>query len=329
MIRPTAIELNGLRVGSNADSLVVDYVYPGTIDIHIVHGITLKTTGDVKNVRLGRLLAERTAEAVMDDRSWQWEPSAAAKARAWVQHVLVADSLEQSQSYEFEGQVVLVGHRLPPRAAEVSLYAAGFRPSLGTWRAPATDKLRARLPEFVRVLSGDAAASVTQLTVPPGELKERAQHVWMRWHAIFRTALEVGGRTYQVRGRPTLRDNELEIGLRHASSKSELTLRFDVSTHPVLFGVSVGLGDSSLRRELLAWEDLPALAEEIGAAITAQKKGQQTPATAEEARPRAGACRPPWPATRPRDGAFRGTRSIPPAHPSCGGTACGRAPTKP
>lgn len=292
MIRPTAIELNGLRVGSNADSLVVDYVYPGTIDIHIVHGITLKTTGDAKNVRLGRLLAERTAESVMDDRSWQWEPSAAATARAWVQHVLVADSLEQSQSYEFEGQVVLVGHRLPPRAAEVSLYAAGFRPSLGTWRAPATEERRVRLPELVRALGGNAAASAAQLTVPPGELKERAQHVWMRWHAIFRTALEVGGRTYQVRGRPMLRDNELEVELRHASSKSELTLRFDVSTHPLLFGATVELGDSSLRRELLAWEDLPALAEEIGAAVTAQKKGGQIPATAataEEARPHGGA----------------------------------------
>jgi hypothetical protein len=56
---------------------------------------------------------------------------------------------------------------------------------------------------------------------------------------------------------------------------------------------AVELGDDNLRRELLAWEDLPALAEEIGAAITAQKKGPQTPATAttdpEEARPQAGA----------------------------------------
>jgi len=270
--------LNGLFVGYNADSLVVDYVYPGTIDIHIVDGITLKTTGDAKSVRLGRLLVERTAESVMDDRSWQWEQSAAARARAWVQHVLVADSLEQSQSYEFEGQLVLVGHRLPPRAAEVSLYAAGFRPSLGTWRAPATDERRGRLPEFVRALDGDGAASAaTPLTAPPDERKERAQHVWMRWHAIFRTTLEVGGRTYQVRGRPTLRDHALEIELRHASSKSELTIRFDVSTHPLLSDVTVELGDHNLRRELLAWEDLPALAEEIGAAITAQKKGQRTP----------------------------------------------------
>jgi hypothetical protein len=292
VIRPTAIELNGLRVGSNADGLVVDYVYPGTIDIHLAHGITLKTTGDAKHVRLGRLLVERTAESVMDDRSWEWEPSATNKARAWVQHVLVADSLEQSQSYEFEGQVVVVGHRLPPRAAEVSLYAAGFRPSLGTWRAPATDERRAQLPAFVRALSGDAADSAaTPLTTPPGELKERAQHVWMRWHAIFRTALAVGGRTYQVRGRPTLRDNALAIELRHASSKSALTIRFDVSTHPLLSDVTVELGDDHLRREQLAWEDLPALAEEIGAAITAQKKGPRTPTAAttdpNEARPQA------------------------------------------
>jgi hypothetical protein len=300
VIKTFPTELNGLFVGYNADSLVVDYVYPGTIDIHIVDGITLKTTGDAKSVRLGRLLVERTAESVMDDRSWQWEPSAAARARAWVQHVLVADSLEQSQSYEFEGQLVLVGHRLPPRAAEVSLYAAGFRPSLGTWRAPATDERRSRLPEFVRALDGDEAASAaTPLTAPPDERKERAQHVWMRWHAIFRTTLEVGGRTYQVRGRPTLRDHALEIELRHASSKSELTIRFDVSTHPLLSDVTVELGDHNLRRELLAWEDLPALAEEIDAAIMAQKKGQRTPrmdvnraekpAIATTARPRAGA----------------------------------------
>ncbi|MBK7829577.1 hypothetical protein [Nannocystis sp.] len=166
----------------------MDYVYPGTINIHIMHGITLKTTGDAKSVRLGRLLVERTAESVMDDRSWQWEPSAAARARAWVQHVLVADSLEQSQSYEFEGQLVLVGHRLPPRAAEVSLYAAGFRPSLGTWRAPATP--RAAAPEFVRPCGGGGAGEGAGGGGPGGpgrpRGKERARRAWMRWHAIFR-----------------------------------------------------------------------------------------------------------------------------------------------
>ncbi len=290
MIRPTAIELNGLRVGSSADGLIVDYVYPGTIDIHVLHGITLKTTGDAKNVRLGRLLATRTAERIMDDRSWQWEPNAAAKTRAWVQHVLLADSLQQSQSYELEGQVVLVGHRLPPRAAEVSLFAAGFRPSLATWRAAATDERRARLPEFVRALGGDAAASAAQLATPTGEPKERAQHIWMRWHALFQTALELGGRTYQMRGRPTLYDNELEIELRHASSKSKLTLRFDVSKHPVLFGVNLEFGEDRQQREFLAWEDLPALTEEISAAITAQTKGRRPPATAtREVRPQPGA----------------------------------------
>ena len=290
MIRPTAIELNGLRVGSSADSLVVDYVYPGTIDIHVVHGITLKTTGDAKSVRLGRLLTKRTAERIMDDRSWQWEPNAVAKTRAWVQHVLLADSLQQSQSYELEGQVVLVGHRLPPRAAEVSLYAAGFRPSLATWRAAATDERRERLPELVRALGGDAAASAAQLAAPTEQPKERAQHVWMRWHAIFQTALDLGGRPYQMRGRPTLYDNELEIELRHASSKSKLTLRFDVSKHPVLFGVNLELGEDRQQRELLAWEDLPSLTEEISAAITAQTKGRRSPATTtREVRPRAGA----------------------------------------
>ncbi|MBA3549166.1 MAG: hypothetical protein H0T76_22060 [Nannocystis sp.] len=269
--------MNGLRLGSNADSLVVDYVYPGTVDIHVVHGITLTTTGkDAREVRLGRLRGQQTAADVLDDRLWAWEPNTAAKAQAWVKHVLVVDAFNERQSYEFEGQLVIVGHGLPPRAAEHALYTAGFRSSLATWRAAATPERRARLPDLLRSLGGDK--STTQTTYPTAtasELKERAQHVWMRWHALFRTDLEVGGRTYTVRRRPELRDSDLAIELRHASSKSEWTIRFDVASHPFLYGVIVDVGGQTLRREALAWEDFPALADEVSAALSAQKKGQR------------------------------------------------------
>ena len=280
MIRPSPLQLNGLRLASNADSLVVDYVYPGTVDIHVIHGITLTTTGkDAKNVRLGRLKGEHTVADVMDDRLWAWEQSTAAKAQAWVKHVLVADALNERQSYELEGQLVIVGHGLPPRAAEHALYTAGFRSSLGTWRAVATEERRARLPDLMWSLGGDKSTpQTTYPTATAGELKERAQHVWMRWHAVFRTDLEVGGRTYTVRRRPVLRDSDLAIELRHASSQSELTIRFDVASHPFLYGVIVEVGGQTLRHAALAWEDFPALADEVSAAILAQKKGQRASA---------------------------------------------------
>ena len=285
MIGTTTLQLNGLRLADSADGVIVYYTYPGSIDVHLGHGIKLTTTGkDAQDIRLGRLRIEPTATNVMDPDTWEWEEKTAGKARAWVQHVLAADALEDIQSYEFEGQVVIVAHEILTRTAEGALYAAGFRSSLATWRAAATAKQRARLPDLMRTVRGDAAVTeATYPKVPDGDLKEHAQHAWMRWHAVFGTDLDAGGRTYRVRGRPELRDDHLGVAFRHASSGSELTIRFDVASHPFLYNVTAAVDRQTLRREALAWHDFPALADDIGAAIKAQKKRPQAPSATPKA----------------------------------------------
>ena len=132
----------------------------------------------------------------------------------------------------------------------------------------------------MRALAGDLSATESNYPkVRKDQLKENAQHAWMRWHAVFRMDLEVGGRTYKVRGRPVLRGDELAIAFRHASSGSELTIRFDVASHPFLYNVTVEVDGQTLRREALAWHDFPALAEDIGSTIKAKKRPQASSAT--------------------------------------------------
>jgi hypothetical protein len=113
----------------------------------------------------------------MDDALWKWQSEAAARrAQIWVKHVMVADHLGRPQGYEFEGELVLVGIRIPSRQVESLLLQAGFRPSLATWRAKASDERRRRLPEFVAWLANDGPEEPRlHPPEPPPRSKQRHQ----------------------------------------------------------------------------------------------------------------------------------------------------------
>ncbi|MBL9104024.1 MAG: hypothetical protein JNL82_23975 [Myxococcales bacterium] len=271
----SALAMNAVSIWPRTEGTLIHYVYPGTIDVSLGAGIRFQTSGESKDVELGTFIGkgEASAKMWMDDALWRWQSEAAARrAQVWVKHVMVADLLGQPQGYEFEGELVLVGIRVPSRRVELLLLQAGFRPSLATWRAKASDERRRRLPEFVAWLGGDEpeeprsavfATSASDIK----ELKDRAQHVWMRWYALFAKDLATAGRTYQMRGRPTLGDRELVLKYRHPSSGGELALRFDVAAHPVHHKTTAEFDDQTLVREALAWEEYPDFVTAVGDAI--------------------------------------------------------------
>jgi hypothetical protein len=266
--------MNAVSVWPRTGDTLVHYTYPGTIEVSLGAGIRFQTRGEPEDVELGAFLGkgEVSAEMLMDDGLWKWQSKAAARrAQVWVKHVMVADLLGRPQGYEFEGELVLVGIRVPSRRVEQALLQAGFRPSLATWRAKATDERRRRLPEFVAWLGGDEpdepVSTATTASTDTKELKDRAQHVWMRWYALFAKDLVTAGRTYQLRGRPTLDARELVLRYHHPSSGAELLVRFEVAAHPVHHRATAEFGGQQLVHEALAWEEYPEFVTAVGAAI--------------------------------------------------------------
>lgn len=275
MIRTSAGWLNGLGTGSRAGWTELDYRFPGRVDVEVGTGITLRSEG-FQEIHLGKFReADNLTEAmIMDPSRWAWEKDTKSVTRAWAQHVLAAERLRPSRSrgYEHDGDLVVVGHWLPPRTVEELLWVAGFRPSLATWRARATDALRDVQVAAIHALNGGAIPKATRSRIQPEEkVAELAQHAWMRWFAVFRTELEVGGRTYKLNGRPLYRDDQLVLRFRHPSSGSELTIASEVATHPFLHNMEIDVAGEVLRRQSVAWEDLPNVVDEIGTMIAAQK----------------------------------------------------------
>ncbi|MFZ6184881.1 hypothetical protein [Nannocystis pusilla] len=271
MTRSLTPQINGLRLSFVDRRLHVDYEYPGTIDVDIIGGVRLKAAKDAGTFELGRF--DHADGAWFDELRWTWDTArATTRARVWVQNVLVAHEEQVSRSYEHDGELVVIWHRLPTRNSEQALLAAGFEPSLATWRAAPTDRRRAVARTLLTNEAATPGAFAREQTSDTDELRQRAQHAWMRWFAVFRDTLAVGGRTYKIAGRPALRGDALVLDLRHGSGVS-LYVRLDVSKHPLLYPVSVD-GDVTLQRDSLAWEDFPALAEEIGGILDARRKQQ-------------------------------------------------------
>jgi hypothetical protein len=283
MMPVSTLSVNALEIWAHAGQSEIHYIYPGTIDVELGAGIRFQTRHESKAVELGTFLGpdEVSADTWMDDALWKWQNKAAdRRAQVWVKHVMVADLLGRPQGYEFDGELVLVGTALPSRQVELLLLQSGFRPSLATWRAKASDERRRRLPEFVARLSegpsegrglGPQEPAASKQVSDIKELKDRAQHVWMRWYALFRDELATAGRTYQMRGRPTLGERELVLRYRHPSSGAELMLRFDVSTHTLHHRTTAAFGGQTMLREALAWEEYPEFVTAVGEAIKPRK----------------------------------------------------------
>jgi hypothetical protein len=183
---------------------------------------------------------------------------------------------------------VLVWAFIPGRVQELALLEAGFTPALATWRAPATPETRtlaaqmAKRPPATPVFALGTAPPVTPETDERAHA-DRVEHAWMRWAACMDTrVLMAGNRTYDFRG-PPRRDGSTLV-LRYRTRDADLQIALDVERHPLIYDVAVGFGGrgASLTTRTIpgvAWEDFPALVDEIGR-LVADKPAKSAKPTA-------------------------------------------------
>ncbi len=308
MISTDDTRIHGLASHYADDGVEVSYVYPGALEVRIATGVTMPPAARAQQVALGILLADPDDQDPRDDRSWRWPASTNPATRRWAQHVLAADSRTESLVYEHDGELVLVWAFIPGRAAELALLEAGFTPALATWRAPTTPETRTLAAQMAK--RSPSAPVFTLGTAPPvpPETDERAhadrvEHAWMRWAACMDTrALMVGKRTYEFRG-PPQRDGSTLV-LRYRTRDADLQIALDVERHPLIYDVSVGVGGrgASLTPHLIpsvAWQDFPALVEEIGRIIAGKSEQPAKPAAPAIASTRKGRKATPVPTPAP------------------------------
>ena len=305
MISTDDTRIHGLVSRYADDGVEVSYVYPGSLEVRIATGVTMPAATRPQQVVLGMLLADPDQQDSRDDRRWRWPAGTNPATRRWAQHVLAADARSESLVYEHDGELVLVWAFIPPRAHELALLDAGFTPALATWRAPATLETRTIAAQMAKHRSSPPAFALG--TAPPvtpeadeRTYADRVEHAWMRWAACMDTrVLLVGPRTYDFRG-PPQRDGSTLV-LRYRTREADLQIALDVERHPLIYDVSVGVGGrgASLTPHLIssvAWEDFPALVEEIGKIVAAKPAKTAAPAVAAKSKGRKSA---PAPAPAP------------------------------
>jgi len=289
MISTDDTRIHGITTRYADDGVEVSYVYPGSLEVRLATGVTMPAATRPQQVVLGTLLADPDQQDAREDRSWRWPAETRPATRRWAQHVLAADTRHESLVYEQDGELVLVWAFIPGRAQELALLEAGFTPALATWRAPATIETRSlaaqmeKRPPATPAFALGTAPAVTPVS-DEGALADRVEHAWMRWAASMDTrVLMAGNRTYDFRG-PPQRDGTTLV-LRYRTRDADLQIALDVERHPLIYDVAVGFGGrgASLTTRTIpgvAWEDFPALVDEIGRLVADKPAKSEKPATA-------------------------------------------------
>jgi hypothetical protein len=164
MVMLDDLRIHGLETRYADSGVMVSYVYPGAIEIRLGVGMTMPAADHGKEqwIDLGLCVADPDEQDPRDDRFWRWESTTKPATRIWAQHVMAVDARVEnpkrrtnggptSLTYAHDGEVVLLWGFVPARADELALLAAGFRPSLATWRAPATADSRDVAARMARV----------------------------------------------------------------------------------------------------------------------------------------------------------------------------------
>lgn len=274
MITDDGTHIHGLRTSYAEDGVEVFYAFPGALEVRIADGITMPSAARPQDVVLGILLADPDEQDPREDRSWRWAAHTTAATRRWAQHVLAADHHQENLVYEHGGEVVLVWSFVPPRAHELALLEMGFTPAMATWRAPATAETRtlaAKLAQQRRATTATVTAFAPPPLTPALDAHDHAdavEHAWLRWAALMDTnVLKVQKRSYDFRAPPQHDGSTLRLHYRTRNADLRLTL--DVARHPLIYDVTVSVGDrgKSLTPHAIpgvAWENFPALVDEIG-----------------------------------------------------------------
>lgn len=288
MISTDDTRIHGITTRYAGDGVEVSYSYPGSLEVRLGTGVSMPAANRPQDIVLGMLRADPDQQDSRDDRSWQWPAETRPATQRWAQHVLAADARSENLVYEHDGELVLVWAFIPGRAHELALLEAGFTPALATWRTPATPTTRMLAAQMAQRQPSAPAFGLGAAPPVPPAIDERAhadrvEHAWMRWAASMDTrVLIVGPRTYDFRG-PPQRDGSTLV-LRYRTRDADLQIALDVERHPLIYDVSVGVGGrgASLTPHLIsgvAWEDFPALVEEIGRILDRSAKSAKPAAT--------------------------------------------------
>jgi len=288
--------IHGIDTTYAGDGVMVSYVYPGSLELRPTAGapVTAAGSGMERRIDLGLCLADPDEQDPRDDSLWRWQTSTRPATRIWARHVLALHAAVRTAAgppslvYEHAGEVVLVWGFIPARADELALLAAGFRPALATWRAPATAEARELAERMARVMPvvdrRDATEPLEFGEPPPpmlrdrrdGELAEWVEHAWMRWAAIMPSAL-VG---------PALRDGTALV-LRPRSSSGQLRVVLDAARHPLIYDVTVSVTAGGDRKDPtehrfpgVAWADFPRLVAAIDRIVAPPARVKTDPARA-------------------------------------------------
>lgn len=282
--------IHGIDTTYAGDGVMVSYVYPGPLQLRPAAGAPVPE----QRIDLGLCLADPDTQDPRDDHLWRWQASTRPATRIWARHVLALHAAVRTAAeppslvYEHADEVVLVWGFIPARADELDLLAAGFRPALATWRAPATAGARELAERMARVMPvvdrGDATAPREFGEPPPpllrdprdGEHAEWVEHAWMRWAALTRSPLLA----------PAQRDGAALV-LRLRSDRGELRVVVDAARHPLIYDVTVSVtagGDrrapSDHRFPGVAWADFPRLLAAIDRIVAAPAPVKAEPARA-------------------------------------------------
>jgi hypothetical protein len=331
MVMLDDIRIHGLEARYAGGGVMVSYVYPGAVEVRLGVGMTMPAADQGKEqwIDLGISVGDPDEQDPREDRFWQWEAATKPATRIWARHVMAVDARVDhperraaggptSLTYEFEGEVVLLWGFVPTRADELELMAAGFQPSLATWRAPATPETRAVAARKAQIAPVPDSATHREPGAPPPPIAavlaeahgEWVQHAWMRWAALMGTSgLQVGPHRFEFM-RPAQADGTTLV-LRYRKGKDDLRVALDVARHPLIYDVTVSMGARGSAQHLgiprservfpgVAWEDFPTLVAAIEPFVTVGPIRPAAPAKTDE---------PPPLAPRPAPPAAKTTRA--------------------
>lgn len=274
MITDDDLRIHGIGIAWAEDAVQLSYLYPGALTTR-----PHEPRSASQHIVLGLSTADPDSQDVLDEQLWRWMPATSPATQIWLRHAYAAHVRQQALVYEHEAEVVLVWPKIPPLAFELELLGEGFSPALATWRAPATTQTRATARRLAIAVPTTASQIHVADILDPDDGADRAEHLWLRWFARFDDrVVKVGDHTYDLRA---ARRQSSRFTLDYRRRGSELRFEFDISRHPLVHDVKVGVREGSgdwMTTQLsnIAWASFTSLIAEAAQLLA---RGEQPPAS--------------------------------------------------
>ena len=276
MITDDDLRIHGLGIQWAGAAVQLSYLYPGALTSRLDD-----PRSATQQIVLGLSTADPDSQDVLDEKFWRWPPTTSPATQIWLRHAYAAHVRQQALIYEIDGEVVLVWSKIPPLAFELELLDEGFSPALATWRAPATIQTRATARRLATATLPAANAIHIADILEPTEHADRSEHAWLRWFTRFDDrVVKVGDRTYDLRAARHPRDTKFTLDYHRRGS--ELRFEFDISRHPLVHDVKVGIRDAghdwaTTQINNVSWSTVNSLITEAAQLIAKSTEPAPTP----------------------------------------------------